>query len=552
MWYVDEKLDRAKNYYYDFAELDEELRLIQSEPVLPIDGEAVMQNTSARKAIALAIDKEFITADILGNGSIAVDYFVPKGLVYDNKRDFRAVYFAGWLHYNPKLASDYWEKAKEELGFTNVRLVFKTYDSESSKKISEHIKSNLEAALSGLEVELKQMPFKSYGRDNDEGPIHMEFAGWGPDYPDAMTFLDMWVTGGGHNTSGYSDELYDQTIESAKFGELTKDTVKRTQTLQELERKLIEEDAVIVPLYQRGGMELVKPYVHGIQTHAFGADHTYKRAVTKEDEDGKRILNLVTGHDIPSMDTNKATNDVSFEVMGNVLEGLFTFGEYDELEYGLAKSYHKSEDGLTYVFDLRENARWSNGAQVTANDFVYSWRRLADPKTGSQYQFMVETAALKNFEGVMKGTLETSELGVVALDDYTLEVTLEHPIPYFEKLMTFPNFYPVNQAFVEAVGDDFGTSMETTLYNGPFVLTEWNMAKGYAISKNENYWDSDHVSLDGVTFKQITDAEEGVKLYKEGEIDKTGLSSELINEYRDHPELKQRLRTAVFYLILNQ
>jgi oligopeptide transport system substrate-binding protein len=236
--------------------------------------------------------------------------------------------------------------------------------------------------------------------------------------------------------------------------------------------------------------------------------------------------------------------------MVNVLEGLVMLGDGDVVVPGVATDWTVNEEGTEYIFNLRDS-KWSNGDAVTANDFVYSFRRLADPATGSQYQFMVETAQLKNYAAVMAGEMPTTELGVEAIDEKTLKITLEIPVPYFVKLMTFPNFYPVNEAFVTANADAFGTSIDTTLYNGAYYLSQWDIGYGYAMMKNDMYWDAANVMNDGVTYRIIKDTAAGVNLYDTGEVDRTGLSGEFVEQYIDHPHFTLKPGTATYYLVFN-
>lgn len=256
--------------------------------------------------------------------------------------------------------------------------------------------------------------------------------------------------------------------------------------------------------------------------------------------------------DIPSLDPSIATDQASFEVLGNTIEGLFALTGNNEVKNGVAESYTVSEDGLTYTFKLRKDSVWSNGDPVTAHDFVYSWKRLANPETGAQYAFMIETAGLKNGSAVIKGEKPVDELGVRAEDDYTLVAELEIPVPYFINLMTFPSFYPINQKFAEEKGDKFGKSIEATLFNGPYVLSSWETEYEYVLSKNDKYWDKDNVDIDEIRFRIIKDPNTAVNMYETGELDRVGLVGEQIDEYADHPDLKAIPGTAVFYLQLNQ
>jgi oligopeptide transport system substrate-binding protein len=165
---------------------------------------------------------------------------------------------------------------------------------------------------------------------------------------------------------------------------------------------------------------------------------------------------------------------------------------------------------------------------------------------------MIETAQLKNYEDVMAGELALSELGVKALDDYTLEVRLEAPVAYFNKLITFPNFYPVNEKFVKEVGDQFGTSITTALFNGPFRLSQWQEKVGYGYVKNEAYWDKEEVLIDAVYYTYTKEVETPIQLYEDGKVDKIRVSGELFKAYENHPDLQRQLDSIVYYLKLHQ
>ena len=164
----------------------------------------------------------------------------------------------------------------------------------------------------------------------------------------------------------------------------------------------------------------------------------------------EQVLHFVNGDTIPSMDPSLVTDQYGFMFITATMEGLYRLGEDGKIEEGIAIDHSVSDDGLTWTFNLRKDAKWSNGDPVTAHDFVYSWRRAVNPETGSEYgPYMFEAAQVKNAVKVAKGELPVEELGVRAEDDYTLVVELENPTPYFESLTTFGTFYPFNQKFVE-------------------------------------------------------------------------------------------------------
>ncbi|TCT12149.1 extracellular solute-binding protein (family 5) [Natranaerovirga pectinivora] len=515
-----------------------------------ITGAELLQNVNARKAISMAFDKLYITDQILRNGSVPANFFVPLNMVHDEEgNDFRNAY-SEMNVFNSEEALNYWNLAKEELKFGKVNLDFLTFDNDNGRRISEFIQGQLQEYLPGLSVRIVQQPFENKLEMARNGQFDLNLAGWGPDYQDPMTFLDMFVTDGGYNDAKYSNSQFDENIRRAKSGDLVTDLIARWQLLQETERILFE-DAVIAPVYQRGRSIVEQPYVTGIRKHNFGGDYTFKAADTTRLVNGEKVIRLVETSDIPTMDINKATDAVSFQAMANVNEGLFMLGENDVLELAIATGYEVSEDGLTYIFDLRDDSVWSNGDQVTAHDFVYSWRRLGNPNTGAQYAFMLETAGIKNASAVMNGEVALEELGVRAIDEYTLEVTLETPVPYFLNMMAFPSFYPINEDFAEAMGDRFGTSVDTTLYNGPFVLSNWQIGYGFEFIKNPNYYGADEVKMDRINFRIIKDVATSVNLFETGEIDRVRLSQDFVEKYIEDPNFIREEEPVIFYIDFN-
>ncbi|TDM12447.1 peptide ABC transporter substrate-binding protein, partial [Macrococcus lamae] len=233
-----------------------------------------LENKNLRLAIAKSIDKENYVDKLLNNGSVAVDTLMPKEFVQgpDGKDYIDGV--KSNLNYDAAEAKKYFDKAKAELGKDKIKLEFLTYDSDVSKKDAEYVKEQVETNLPGIELKVKQQPFKQKLALESKGDYDIAFAGWGPDYPDPMTFLDMFVTDGSHNQTGYSNKEYDQMIKDAK-GPLLKDLDKRWTTMQDAET-LFLEDAAIAPMYQRGTSRLRQGYVKNYVTHKFAGDSTLK------------------------------------------------------------------------------------------------------------------------------------------------------------------------------------------------------------------------------------------------------------------------------------
>ncbi|OJD57736.1 peptide ABC transporter substrate-binding protein [Bacillus sp. N35-10-4] len=264
----------------------------------------------------------------------------------------------------------------------------------------------------------------------------------------------------------------------------------------------------------------------------------------------KQVINLTEVSEIPTMDTTLASDAASSKVMNNTMEGLYRLGKGDKLVPGVAKSYTKSEDGKKYTFKLREDAKWSNGDPVTAKDFVYAWQRAVNPDTAAKSGYIM--LDVKNAEKINKRELSPDQLGVKAIDDYTFEVELDNPVPYFLDLTVYPLFFPLNEKYMKEQGEKFGLEANTTLYNGPFVLNEWKHEQSFQLKKNPSYWDQKEVKLEEVNFNVVKDTGAAVNLYNTSAIDRVGLSAELVDKYKGQQDFKTINDPTVFFLRFNQ
>ncbi|MFC7062794.1 peptide ABC transporter substrate-binding protein [Halobacillus seohaensis] len=268
--------------------------------------------------------------------------------------------------------------------------------------------------------------------------------------------------------------------------------------------------------------------------------------------DDEQVLNIMESAEIPTMDASMATDAVAFQFLGSTMDGLYRLGEDGKAEEGIAQDHQVSDDGITWTFDLREDAVWSNGDPVTAHDFVYAWQRAVNPDTGSEYGPYMLGGVINNATAIADGEQPIEELGVEATDDYTLEVTLEKPTPYFESLTTFGTYLPLNQSFVEEQGDDYALEADALIANGPFKFTEWNQGEGWTLEKNEDYWDAESVQLDQINVSVVKEVSSGVNLYQTGEVDRAGLSAEFVDEYRSDEDFRIEEEPTLFYLKMNQ
>lgn len=268
-------------------------------------------------------------------------------------------------------------------------------------------------------------------------------------------------------------------------------------------------------------------------TEAAAEAATEEASGTVSTEDLKVMLETP----VESLDPQQATDGTSFEIIADYTDGLTQMDSDGQAVPAIAESWETSDDGLSWTFHLRNDAKWSNGDPVTAADFVFAWQRAVDPDVASEYAYMLsDIGQVKNAAEIIAGTMDKSELGVTAVDDYTLQVELNAPVSYFTSLMYFPTFYPVNEKFFETCADTFGTSPETTLSNGAFVLDSYEpAATAFHLTKNADYYDADRVQLAGLSYQVIQDSQTALMSFQNGELDMTLVNGDQVDQVEDDP-----------------
>ncbi|MDU6482905.1 MAG: ABC transporter substrate-binding protein [Paeniclostridium sordellii] len=484
------------------------------------DPYAVLANENARKAIVMSVDTNQIADVILNNGSKSVSFITPESLAFTKEgKDYREV--SGDMGYKPndEEAKKAWQKAKEELNFDSVTLELLTYENEFDRRLAEFIQSELKSNLEGLDLKIKQQPLKQKLDLASKGDYHINLDGWSADFPDPLTFLELFTKDGMYaKRLDYSNPDYDKLIEEAKTAETPEESFKKFGEAE----KLFLNEAYTAPLYQVGSSFLQKSGVKNIVRYTYGSPASYKWA---DVDKANKELNLTLAGDIPSLNISKASDMDSFHMLTNTMEGLTRVDAKGVATPAMAESWEQSEDGKTWTFKIRKNAKWSNGDPVTAKDFEYSWKRTLNPETASQYGYVMYD--IEGASDYNNGKVDNADnVGVKALDDNTLQVKLNRRVNYFDQLMSFCVFFPQNQKFVEAQGDKNGTTAENTVYNGPFTMSTWKMDDIVVLSKNNNYWDKDSVKLNTINFKVVKDSNARINLYESNEIDVVGLTSE--------------------------
>jgi oligopeptide transport system substrate-binding protein len=267
---------------------------------------------------------------------------------------------------------------------------------------------------------------------------------------------------------------------------------------------------------------------------------------------GGGVLTIQIDAAASTVDFHGSSDAGSLGAMRLIGEGLHYLAADNTYQLGLAESYTRSPDGLTLTYKIRD-AKWSDGSPLSAHDFVFAWRRLGDPATAAPYKWLLNTAAIENSQDVTAGKKPPETLGVKALDDRTLQVTLSSPVAFIEGLFNFPAFFPLKESFVKAQGAKFATSPETVLAIGPYKISRFEPnTEVVETVKNPFYYRAQAVNLDGIRYQAIRDLQQAVLAYNAGIVDIIPrLAGEQIDLYRDDPEYRSELSGRVYYLTPN-
>ena len=503
----------------------------------PAEDVIIYQNENVRKAISYAIDRESV-AKSLNDGSVAAEGIIPFKLASNptTGADFRED--AGKkVEYDPAQAQEFYKKACEELGKDNltVNLLYGTNEGDSVIKAAEQIAYFLEEA--GFTVNLVSKQKKERLQMMNDGEYEVALTRWGPDYADPQTYMDLFISTNFSNNSGrYNSAVYDQLVTDA---EATTDMDERWQKFIEAENQLVAVDFADIPVFQAGGAMIIRPTISGIEFHSAAVDN-YRHIV------GKDEVTLVTNTDIIYLDNQYATDGTSFIAENMFLSGLTELDADGNWKLDLAESYEMSDDGTVYTFKIRDDANWVNKAgevvaPVTAQDFVDSWNRLISEELASDYSWWISDVLMAN--------------SWEAVDEKTFKVTLDKPNGIFMGCLAFPSCFPVNQAFIDEMGDQYATSADTVLSCGPYILDSWTPGYSYELVANDNYYFRKDYDAAGTArkcvFRVLEDTQTALMEYEAGNIDTVILSGEQVDANKGAEGFVDRLQGYLFYLSVN-
>lgn len=263
---------------------------------------------------------------------------------------------------------------------------------------------------------------------------------------------------------------------------------------------------------------------------------------------GDQVLYLNNAQEPTSFDPSIGFDAVSWSALNNIMEGLTRLDENHKAVEATAEKIDISDDGLTYTFHIRDNAKWSNGDPVVAGDFVFAWKHMLNPDTASPAAFLayfIEGAeAYNNKEG------SEDDIAIKAEDDKTFVVKLSAPNEAFLNIITNPSFFPINEK-VATENPDWHTEAATFVGNGPFKLSSWDHNVSFEFEKNENYWDADAVKLNKVHWAMVNDSNTEYQMYQSGELDLSDVPSELAEQLKDSDELVVEDQAGLYFYRFN-
>lgn len=264
---------------------------------------------------------------------------------------------------------------------------------------------------------------------------------------------------------------------------------------------------------------------------------------------GAKVLTIALDQEPPNINSTKSTDQVSIFVLGHIMEGLTKFDEKGNIVPGVAERWELKDSGATLW--LRKNAKWSDGTPIKAQDFVFAWQTAIDPKTASEYSFIMYV--IKNAEAINKGKMGVTELGVKAVNDSTLEVTFEKPCAYFLSLLAFVTYLPIKEEFYKKQNGAYAADYNKMLFSGPFKLTKWEHGASLKFEKNPQYWNSKNIFVDIIDVPYLTpDTTARFNLFKDKKIDYTLLDSDTMkNALKEKYQIKKFTSGSVFFIEFN-
>lgn len=271
----------------------------------------------------------------------------------------------------------------------------------------------------------------------------------------------------------------------------------------------------------------------------------------KQSNTNKNTITLMQTNELLSLDTSNHADLTTWNILENTMEGLYKPDSKHQPAPAMAtKVVSPTANGTLYTFPLRHNAKWSNGDPVTAQDFVTAWQRSVAPTAKSGYNYIF--SGIKNADAIIAGKKAPQTLGVKALGCYQLQVELEHPMPYFNKMMVMPAFFPENQTALKKFGNNYGTNSQRLYYNGAFKATGWDGTnESWTLKPNKYYYDKKAIHLQAIKYLVVKDPNTAHELFEQHKLDDATITGVTAKELQKDKNLIHQKRAGNYYLRIN-
>ena len=509
--------------------------------------EKALAEAEIRKAISLLFDRNYIVNEIAQGGQLPASSFVAMGMTDADGSEFyqNAGHNDGFVGYYDvsedayednfsqaiEILSKYYDYDETTGQFTNFPTLTYLYNTaESHKAIGEYLAATL--ASVGITMNLENQEWNTFLNTRKNGDFSVARNGWLADYNDPSTFLDMWVTASGNNDvqfgKGAKKDLAIYSLDLTPYGldikvdngtwaetydvligEIRKCTdAANRYAMMHLAEDMLMDTGCLVPLYFYTDLFMLDDSVNGFFSNPLGYKYFYKA-----DVDGNTdsiSVCIASEPDVLDPALNSAVDGATLD--SHLFAGL---AKWDQDETGklvitadcaeeLSEGVENEDGTVTYTYTLRDGLKWSDGQPVTAKDFEFAWKRAASEELGADYGYMLE---------VIKGY--PNDLAVEATDDKTLVVTLNNAIAFWNELLAFPSYFPVREDVV--ANEAWCTDASTFVSNGAYKMTGWDHNSVITLTKNDNYWDAENVTMQEIKFYLSDDANNMLTNFKNGD-----------------------------------
>ncbi|MFD1901486.1 peptide ABC transporter substrate-binding protein [Enterococcus termitis] len=279
-----------------------------------------------------------------------------------------------------------------------------------------------------------------------------------------------------------------------------------------------------------------------------------KKETTKTETEGlatSQKIEISSPAPLSTLDTTQTMDKNTFTIVQHLFEGLYRFEDDSTPIPGLAEKVAISDDGLTYKFTLKDDIKWSNGEPITAQDFLYSWKKLVTPETIGPNAYLLDN--VKNSKEIRNGEKSVDEMGISAPSDKEFVVELDQAQPSFLTVVSIGWLAPQNKEYVEKQGKEYAQDSDHLIYSGPFILTDWDASSDtWTLKKNPEYYEADKVKLEEIKVNTIKEENTGINLYQSGELDLARISGQYVAQYQDDAGYVTHSDVANYFLDFNK